>query len=113
LIKSKSFFYQWYNTLWCTAYSKGPTRRKKENHEYCGTHLKGTPHGIIDNQNEPKNTTQKIEVFTQDIKGIIYFIDNVSNVYKAEDIVNNVINPKIIAKYVKNGDIYSIPELNI
>lgn len=89
------------------------TRRKKENHEYCGTHLKGTPHGIIDNQNEPKNTTQKIEVFTQDIKGIIYFIDNVSNVYKAEDIVNNVINPKIIAKYVKNGDIYSIPELNI
>ena len=25
----------------------------------------------------------------------------------------NQMNPKIIAKYVKNGDIYSIPELNI
>ena len=37
------------------------TRRKKDGCEYCGTHLKGTPHGIIDNQNEPKNNTQKIE----------------------------------------------------
>ena len=27
------------------------TRRKKDGIEYCGTHMKGTPHGIIDNQN--------------------------------------------------------------
>jgi hypothetical protein len=89
------------------------TRRKKEESEYCGTHLKGTPHGIVDASNEPKNTTQKIEVYAQDIQGIIYYIDNKSNVYQAEDIVSNKMNPKIIAKYVKEGEIYSIPEFNI
>jgi hypothetical protein len=89
------------------------TRRKKEGCEYCGTHLKGTPHGIIDTQNEPKNNTQKIEVCAQDIQGIVYYIDKNGNVYQAEDIIGNKINPKIIAKYLKNGEIYSIPEFNI
>ena len=89
------------------------TRRKKEGCEYCGTHLKGTPHGIVDNQAEPKNTTQKIEVYAQDIQGIIYYIDKNNNVYQAEDIISNKINPKIIAKYVKDGEKYSIPEFNI
>ena len=83
------------------------TRRKKEGSEYCGTHLKGTPHGIIDSQNDEKNTTHKIEVYAQDIQGIVYYIDKNSNVYQAEDIISNKINPKIIAKYVKNGEIYS------
>jgi hypothetical protein len=89
------------------------TRRKKEGCEYCGTHLKGTPHGIVDSQDEPKNTTQKIEVFAQDIQGIIYYIDKNNNVYQAEDIISNKVNPKIIAKYAKEGESYSIPEFNI
>ena len=89
------------------------TRRKKDGCEYCGTHLKGTPHGIIDNLNEPKNTTQKVEVYAQDILGIIYYIDKNNNVYQAEDIISNKINPKIIAKYIKDGENYSIPEYNI
>jgi hypothetical protein len=89
------------------------TRRKKEGCEYCGTHLKGTPHGIIDVQNEPKNNTQKIEVCAQDIQGIVYYIDKSGNVYQAEDIISNKVNPKIIAKYIKNGENYSIPEFNI
>ena len=89
------------------------TRRRKEDSEYCGTHLKGTPHGIVDAQEENKVTTQKIEVWAQDIQGIVYYVDNAKNVYKAEDIVSNKINPKIIAKYVKNGEQYSIPEFNI
>jgi hypothetical protein len=89
------------------------TRRKKDGIEYCGTHMKGTPHGIIDNQNESKPNTQKIEVWAQDIQGIVYYIDKTFNVYQAEDIVINKLNPKIIAKYTKNGDVYSIPEFNI
>jgi hypothetical protein len=89
------------------------TRRKKEGCEYCGTHLKGTPHGIVDAQNEQKNTTQKIEVYAQDIQGIVYYIDKNNNVYQAEDIISNKVNPKIIAKYVKDGEIYSIPEFNM
>jgi hypothetical protein len=89
------------------------TRRKKEGSEYCGTHLKGTPHGIVDMQNEEKNTTHKVEVYAQDIQGIVYYIDKNNNVYQAEDIAMNKVNPKIIAKYVKTGDVYSIPEFNI
>jgi len=89
------------------------TRRRKDESEYCGTHLKGTPHGIVDAHNEPKNTTQKIEVYAQDIKGIIYYIDKTNNVYQAEDIISNKINPKIIAKYLKEGEKFSIPEFNI
>jgi hypothetical protein len=85
------------------------TRRKKESYEYCGTHLKGTPNGIIEEQGESK-TTQKVEVYAQDIQGIIYYIDKNNNVYQIEDIIKNKTNPKIIAKYVKDGENYSIPE---
>ena len=89
------------------------TRKKKEGSEFCGTHIKGAPHGVLNLQDENKVSTQKIEVYAQDIKGIIYYIDNNENVYQAEDIIINKINPKIIAKYVKNGDQYNIPEFNI
>ena len=90
------------------------TRRKKDGSELCGTHMKGTPHGIIENNDEEvKLNTQKIEVWAQDIQGIIYYIDKFYNVYQAEDIVVNKVNPKIIAKYVKNGELYSIPEFNL
>jgi len=90
------------------------TRRKKdEHHEYCGTHLKGTPHGICDFEEEVKPQGQKIDVWPQDIQGIIYYIDNYYNVYQVEDIMKGKVNPKVIAKYIKNGDIYSIPEFNI
>jgi hypothetical protein len=89
------------------------TRRKKEEDEYCGTHMKGTPHGIVDLQEGNKQATQKIEVWAQDIQGIIYYIDKNMNVYQAEDIVGNKSNPKIIAKYVKTGESYTIPEFGI
>jgi hypothetical protein len=90
------------------------TRRKKdENSEYCGTHMKGTPHGIMDTQEDKKQLTQKVEVWAQYIQGIVYYIDKVGNVYQAEDIISNKINPNIIAKYVKNGETYSIPEFGI
>ena len=89
------------------------TRRKKEGLNFCGTHIKGTPHGIINTQNENLVNTQKIEVWAQDIQCIIYYIDKNNNVYQPEDVVCNKSNPKIIAKYVKNGEHFSIPEFNI
>jgi hypothetical protein len=94
------------------ASSEQCTRRKKEGCEYCGTHMKGTPHGLVENE-ENKQTTQKIEVWAQEILGIIYYIDKFGNVYQAEEIVSNKTNPKVIAKYVKNGDVFSIPEFGI
>ena len=90
------------------------TRRRKEGSEYCGTHMKGTPHGIFDVQNDAnKINTQNVEVWAQDIQGIVYYIDKSNNVYDTSDIIKNQVNPKIIAKYVKTGENYSIPELNI
>jgi hypothetical protein len=89
------------------------TRRKKEGSEYCGTHMKGTPHGIVENSDEPKMNTQKVELWAQDIKGIVYYIDKYNNVYDTADIIKNKVNPKIIAKYLKDGENFSIPEFNI
>ena len=89
------------------------TRRKKNESEYCGTHMKGTPNGVIDLHEETKPTTQKVDVWAQDIQGIVYYIDKSGNVYQAEDVVLNKVNPTIIAKYVKNGDVFSIPEFGI
>jgi hypothetical protein len=89
------------------------SRRRKDDSEYCGTHLKGTPHGICQECNDDKPVGTRIEVWAQDIMGIIYYIDKSGNVYQAEDVACNKINPKIIAKYVKVGDTYSIPEFGI
>ena len=96
------------------ANSEQCTRRKKNDYEYCGTHMKGTPHGIIENTGEEEIVTnQKVEVWAQDIQGIIYYIDANYNVYQTEDIFVNKSNPKIIAKYVKNEDHYSIPAFGL
>ena len=89
------------------------TRRKKENEEFCGTHMKGIPHGMMDIKNDEKVNTQKVEVWAQDIQGIVYYIDKSNNVYDTTDIIKNQMNPKIIAKYVVTNEIYRIPELNI
>jgi hypothetical protein len=92
------------------------TRRKKTTHEFCGTHVKGIPHGKINNDPTISSVT-KIEVWIQEIKGIDYYIDNKDNVYKPEDIIVNKVNPRIIAKYKKiqtGGDtIYTIPSLGL
>jgi hypothetical protein len=89
------------------------TRRKKDGSEFCGTHMKGTPHGVMDAQEETSPATQKVEVWAQEIQGIIYYIDKFGNVYQAEDIVVNKQNPLIIAKYVRVGEVFSIPEFGI
>jgi hypothetical protein len=83
-------------------------RRKDETTEFCGTHLKGTPHGICDQEEETKPEGHKIEVWAQDIQGIIYYIDKAFNVYQVEDIMQSKVNPKVIAKYVKVGETYMI-----
>lgn len=87
------------------------TRRKKNGDCYCGTHIKGRPHGEM--TQEVVNNGKKKEVMTQDIKGIIYFLDMDGNVYHIDDIKNSVHNPRIIAKYTKEGDEYHIPSFNI
>lgn len=90
------------------------TRRKKEGFEYCGTHLKGVPNGSMAADLDNAPATHRVEVWGEDIMGIMYYIDKNENVYQTEDIIMNKHNPKIIAKYVlaPNGK-YTIPEFDL
>ena len=98
------------------------TRRKKTDTEenptevihFCGTHVKGTPHGVVSIDFESPKPNGKVEVWVKDIKGINYYIDDKHNVYKPEDILANKANPAVIAKWVKvTEDIYAIPQFGI
>jgi hypothetical protein len=110
--RSKNFVNNYERCCAKRANGESCSRRKKQGCEYCGTHIKGTPHGIVmQNIQEPLLT--KVEVHAQDIQGIIYYIDNNDNVYQVEDIIKNVENPKVIAKYVKTNDQYHIPSFGI
>jgi len=89
------------------------TRRKKEGCEYCGTHVKGTPHGLINDVIDQTEMKHKIDIIAQEIGGIVYYIDSFKNVYNTEDVMNGKENPEIIASYVMNNGIYSIPSLGL
>jgi len=89
------------------------TRRKKEDCEFCGTHSKGTPHGLVVPTENTLKPLQKIEVSAEEIGGIVYYIDAFNNVYKTEDIMQEKKNPEIIAKYVNTNGVYSIPQFGI
>lgn len=91
------------------------TRRKQsETEQFCGTHIKGQPYGIISNVETSKQQTKKIEIWVQEIKGVSYYIDKTNNVYKPEDIMSNNPNPSIIAKWALNeANAYIIPAFGI
>ena len=90
------------------ANSEQCTRKKKTGCEYCGTHMKGIPHGIVECSAVQKPTVKKISIWAQDITGIIYYLDKDFNVYQAEDIICNKENPKVIASYSIEDEKYSI-----
>lgn len=108
----KSIVPQYDRCTACIANSEQCTRRKKNgDHNFCGTHIKGTPHGFIEvGLIHPLIT--KIEVWVQDIKGIQYYIDNNNNVYLPQDILSNMKSPRVIGTWTltENGE-YSIPNL--
>lgn len=113
------------------------TRRKRDVGHFCGTHIKGTPHGFIEENTSngetdgtlininsivapsnlvSVNKTKKVEIWLEDINGIMHYIDNNFNVYDNEDIKKGISNPKVIYKYEKdyvNGaEIYTINSSN-
>lgn len=83
------------------------TRRRKDGSEYCGTHAKGTPNGFLSN-NECIDCMKKVEVYAEEINGIVYYIDQFLNVYKTEDIMTGKENPTIIGKCTKMNNTYTI-----
>lgn len=77
------------------------TRRKKHDCDFCGTHIKGTPHGQT---TDVSTSLKKVNVYAEDIDGIIYYIDDVGNVYNSEDVFKQIDNPRVISKYTKNHE---------
>jgi len=88
----------------CRANGEQCTRRRKENSEFCGTHFKGTPHGLTTEPNSQNTNMKSVDIFAEDIQGIIYYIDKFNNVYKNSDILEGIQNPGIIGKYTKSDD---------
>ena len=82
------------------------TRKKKDDNLYCGTHDKNRPHGEICSECEEE--IKKVEVFLQDINGILYYIDNFGNIYNTQDVVNNKTNPDVYARYIFENGKYNI-----
>jgi len=95
------------------------SRRKLGSNDFCGTHLKGQPHGIITEKKQTSKAASHIQLWAEEIKGIWYYIDANFNVYNTNDILANNPNPRIIAKYETSIEeysgekIYTIPDFNI
>ena len=70
------------------------TRRKKNDCEFCGTHMKGTPNGVLKLNSQQKMF--RVEVVAKEINGIVYYIDDKNRVYNTEEIMSGRENPSVI-----------------
>jgi len=52
------------------------------------------------------SSIKKREIWAEDIRGIIYWIDDEYNVYKTEDVQKNITDPKVIGTWTKEGEDY-------
>jgi len=97
----------------CKAAGEQCTRRRRGETEFCGTHSKGVPHGLINDTVSSENHNQSVEIFGEDVNGIIYYMDKYSNVYKMEDIIIQKENPAVIGDYKLINGIYEINITNV
>ena len=82
------------------------TRRKQKNNCFCGTHIKGTPYGKISETDKSiKTINEEINIYTKEIKGITYYIDDSGNIYSSEEILSNNDNPSVIGHYLVKKDV--------
>ena len=79
------------------------TRIRKVGSDLCGTHFNNTPYGRFSFDEQNPNTKHRVELKTEDINGIIYYIDQNTNVYNMEDVMRNAENPRIIGTYSANA----------
>jgi hypothetical protein len=89
------------------------TRRHNSSSLFCGTHIKSNPFGYIGVNIPEKKVVYDVTIHTQEIQGIVYYIDDNDNVYSIEDIFNNIVNPTIIGKVQCINGKYIIPEINL
>ena len=77
------------------------TRRKKSKSEYCGTHSKQNE------ETKEKKETTTTSIWSQDIQGIMSYIDEVGNIYKPEDVMSKREVIRVIGTYKKEENTYS------
>jgi hypothetical protein len=84
------------------------TRRKQDGKEYCGTHMKTSALCELSNDDASASTssmetslTKTLEVWSEEIKGIMYYVDVRGTIYDAEDIVCNKPSPRVLGTYNK------------
>ena len=92
----------------CRANGEQCTRKKKDGSYYCGTHDKNRPHGEFEESEKKEVKLTKDYVWTEEINGILYYIDNKRNIYKTEEIITNQMNPSIIGRYKCEDGIYKL-----
>lgn len=85
------------------------TRKKKDGCEFCGTHVKGTPYGIVKTEVDAGPKINKKTIWVQEIEGINYFVDSENNVYLHSEVMGNKVNPRIVGKVdeVENKRIFT------
>ena len=82
-------------------------RKKMEGSNFCKSHEEKRNYGVMEELlvNSERSLTEskkvsKKNIYTRSINGIIYYMDAENNVYKMEDIINNIVNPDIIGNYM-------------
>jgi len=73
-------------------------KQKHDGTQFCGTHVKGAPHGTF-TTNQEINKKRQVNLWLQEINGISRYIDESNNIYSTQDIIDKVNPPKIIGKY--------------
>lgn len=84
------------------------TRRRRDDEcKYCGLHKESQPNGTVDDsggedvadtEEAPPLTETTRPVWVEEIAGIHIYLDGDDNVYSPEDVVGEVLNPRIIAR---------------
>lgn len=74
------------------------TRHSKSGSLFCGTHSTNQPNGFMSDA-DMNNPLERVEVVQRCIRGIYYHLDNESNVYDTNDILDGVTNPRVVGTY--------------
>lgn len=70
------------------AFGEQCTRKRKSGCEFCGTHIKGTPNGIIEKNQNNKTESKKIKLQLENNNGIYSYVDTNGTEYVMEDILD-------------------------
>ena len=87
------------------------SRRSKDGHSFCGTHLTNQPYGIV-SENDMYSNLESVQVWCQDVRGIIYHLDADNNVYHTYDVTQKVMDPRIVGRWTPRVEVSTNEDCN-